>query len=73
LVIDEEGVETLIPELLRGINDSQVVWPEFSFRKTGNLNNIGPLLLPFFVRFLTYYLCAGINEAGFSLSNWFPL
>ena len=30
LVIDEEGIETLIPELLRGINDSQViVWPEF--------------------------------------------
>ena len=45
----------------------------FFYRKTGNLNNIGPLLLPFFVRFLTYYLCAGINEAGFSLSNWFPL
>lgn len=31
LVIDEEGVETLIPELLRGINDSQVVWPEIFF------------------------------------------
>jgi hypothetical protein len=29
LVIDEEGVETLVPELLRGINDSQVVWPVF--------------------------------------------
>jgi hypothetical protein len=25
LVIDEEGVETLMPELLRGVNDSQVV------------------------------------------------
>lgn len=47
LVIDEEGVETLIPELLRGINDSQVVWPEIFFRKIGNLNNIGPCFYPF--------------------------
>jgi hypothetical protein len=31
LVIDEEGIETLIPELLKGVNDSQVVSPENSF------------------------------------------
>lgn len=32
LVIDEEGIETLIPELLKGVNDSQVVSPENSFK-----------------------------------------
>jgi hypothetical protein len=35
LVIDEEGVETLIPELLRGITDSQVGWPEFFSEEMG--------------------------------------
>jgi hypothetical protein len=35
LVIDEDGVETLIPELLKGVNDSQVVWPDTFYLEDG--------------------------------------
>ena len=51
LVIDEEGIETLIPELLRGINDSQViVWPEFF--NLGFLTILGLAFISFLFKFL---------------------
>lgn len=31
LAIYEKGVETSLPELVTGINGSQVVWPDFFF------------------------------------------
>jgi len=53
LVIDEEGIETLIPELLRGINDSQVVvWPEFFFN-LGFLTILGLAFISFLFKFFT--------------------